>query len=126
MERIDTLVVGAGQAGLATSYCLTRAGREHVILEKDRVAKAWRHGRWDSFTLVTPNWMLRLPGMAYDGDDPDGFLKRVRVVEYVLQFAHSFDPPVKKASKPLRSRSLLDQTGSSFAARQACTRPPTW
>ena len=94
MERIDTLVIGAGQAGLAVSYYLTRAGREHLILEKNRVAKAWRDERWDSFALVTPNWMLGLPGMEYDGDDPDGFLRGEEVVDYVLRFAQSFDPPV--------------------------------
>lgn len=94
MVKIDTMVIGGGQAGLAISYYLTRAGRDHLILEKERIAKAWRDERWDSFTLVTPNWMLRLPGMEYHGDDPDGFADRDAVVEYVLGFAQSIDPPV--------------------------------
>ncbi|HSM55585.1 MAG TPA: FAD-dependent monooxygenase [Candidatus Sulfomarinibacteraceae bacterium] len=82
MQPLDTLIIGGGQAGLTTSYFLTQAGREHLILEKERLFKAWRDERWDSFTLVTPNWALQLPGMEYEGDDPDGFLTRQEVVEY--------------------------------------------
>jgi putative flavoprotein involved in K+ transport len=96
MKHLDTVVIGAGQAGLAISYYLTQAGRKHVLLEKERMAKAWRDERWDSFTLVTPNWTLGLPGMAYDGDDPDGFLTREEVVEYLEKFAGLFDPPVRE------------------------------
>jgi putative flavoprotein involved in K+ transport len=96
MKRVDTVVIGAGQAGLAISYYLTQAGREHVILEKERMVKAWRDERWDSFTLVTPNWTLGLPGMAYDGDDPEGFLTRQEVVDYLERFAGPFDPPVRE------------------------------
>jgi putative flavoprotein involved in K+ transport len=94
MKRVDTVVIGASQAGLAISYYLTQAGREHVILEKERMAKAWRDERWDSFTLVIPNWTLGLPDMPYDGDDPDGFLTRQEVVDYLEKFAGLFDPPV--------------------------------
>jgi putative flavoprotein involved in K+ transport len=83
MERIETVIVGGGQAGLATSYCLTREGREHVVLEQaPRVADAWRNGRWDSFTLVTPNWTMRLPGAEYDGPDHAGFMPRDEIVAY--------------------------------------------
>src|SRR5829696_5971267 len=61
MERIDTVIVGGGQAGLATSYYLTQQGREHVVLEQAaRAANVWRNERWDSFTLVTPNWTLKM------------------------------------------------------------------
>lgn len=94
MKQIDTVVVGAGQAGLSISYFLTQAARKHVVLEKECIGKAWRDERWDSFTLVTPNWGLRLPGMAYVGDDPDGFLTRQEVVEYLERFASLFDPPI--------------------------------
>ena len=66
------MVIGAGLAGLAISYSLNQAGREHIILEKERIGKAWRDERWDTFTLVIPNWALRLPGMEYEGDDPEG------------------------------------------------------
>lgn len=96
MMHHDTIIIGGGQAGLTLSYYLTQADREHLILEKDRMFKAWRDERWDSFTLVTPNWQLQLPGIEYDGDDPDGFLPRGEVVEYLEDFVDSFDPPVRE------------------------------
>lgn len=56
MEHLETVVVGGGQSGLATSYYLTQQGRDHVVLERaSHAGSAWRDGRWDSFTLVTPN-----------------------------------------------------------------------
>ena len=95
-ERVEVMVIGAGQAGLAISYYLTQQGRTHVVLEKDgQVGSAWRHGRWDSFTLVTPNWSVRLPGFPYRGDDPDGFMKRAEVVSHLEQYASSFGAPVR-------------------------------
>ena len=78
-EAIDVVVIGGGQAGLATSYELTQAGVEHVVLERGRVGQTWR-GRWDSFCLVTPNWTVQLPGHGYDGDDPDGYMPRDEIV----------------------------------------------
>ena len=72
MEHLDTVIVGGGQAGLATSYYLTQQGREHIVLEQAaHAAPVWRNERWDSFTLVTPNWSLRMPGAEYDGSEPD-------------------------------------------------------
>jgi putative flavoprotein involved in K+ transport len=94
-KRFDTVIIGGGQAGLSTSYCLTQQGREHVVLEKDRVGEAWRSQKWDSFTLVTPNWQLRLPGFEYDGDDPDGYLARDSVVRYLESYVDLFDPPLR-------------------------------
>ena len=93
-ERIDVVVIGAGQAGLATSYELTRAGVEHVVLERGSVGQTWR-GRWDSFCLVTPNWTVQLPGGAYDGDDPDGYLPRDEIAAFLERYATSFDAPVR-------------------------------
>lgn len=96
MKEIDTLIIGAGQAGLAISYLLTQADHEHVILEKDRIASSWRQGRWDSFTLVTPNWQINLPGKPYQGDDPEGFLPREAVIEYLEDYAEMFGAPVRQ------------------------------
>ena len=80
VEKIETVIVGGGQAGLATSYWLKQHGREHIVLEKaGRPGHAWRQ-RWDSFTLVTPNWMFRLPGAEYGGADPGGFMPRDEIV----------------------------------------------
>jgi putative flavoprotein involved in K+ transport len=94
-EQVDTIIVGAGQAGLATSYYLMQGGREHIILEQaDQVAQPWRK-RWDSFTLITPNWTVQLPGAEYQGDDPDGFMPRDEVVAYFEGYVKQFRMPVK-------------------------------
>ena len=82
-KHINTIIVGGGQAGLAMSYWLKQQEREHVILERsDKPAHTWRNERWDSFTLVTPNWQIQMPGAEYQDDEPDGFLPRDAVVAY--------------------------------------------
>jgi len=87
VERTQTLIIGGGQAGLALSHFLTQAGHDHVVLEAaDRPGDAWRR-RWDSFTLVTPNWTIRLPGMPYAGADPDGFLPRDEIIALFERYA---------------------------------------
>lgn len=73
-ECVETIVVGGGQAGLAMSHHLALARREHLIFERGRVAERWRSERWDSLAFQFPNWMLRLPGHAYAGPEPDGFM----------------------------------------------------
>jgi len=84
MENV--VVVGAGQAGLATSHELTRLDVEHVVLERGRIGQTWRD-RWDSFCLVTPNWSVQLPDGNYDGPDPDGFMVRDEIVAYLERYA---------------------------------------
>lgn len=91
----DTVVIGGGQAGLATSFHLTEAKSNHIVLERDRVGERWRTERWDSFTLVTPNSWNRLPGFPYDGDDPEGFLSREEVIAYLEEYVERFDLPVR-------------------------------
>ena len=94
-HRIDTVVIGGGQAGLAISYYLSREGREHVVLERAAaVANAWRNQRWDSFTLVTPNFQVRMPGAEYKGADPYGFMSLAEVVKYFDDYVERFDLPV--------------------------------
>jgi putative flavoprotein involved in K+ transport len=96
MQRIETVIVGGGQAGLATSYFLQQFGREHVVLEQAaRPASAWRNGRWDSFTLVTPNWAFRIPGAEYDGTDRDGFMPRDEVIARFDRYVERFRLPVQ-------------------------------
>lgn len=104
------VVVGGGQAGLSVSHELTRAGVEHVVLERGRVAQTWR-GRWNSFCLVTPNWSLQLPDHAYSGADPDGFLARDEIVDYLESYAASFQAPVKEG---VEVTALGPGTGSGF------------
>jgi putative flavoprotein involved in K+ transport len=96
VERVATVVVGAGHAGLAVSKLLRERGAEHVVLERGRTAERWRSERWDSFTLLTPNWATWLPGWRYDGDDPDGFMTRSEVVSYLEGYARSFGAPVRE------------------------------
>lgn len=89
---LDTIVVGGGQAGLSVSWHLTQAGKEHIVLDRGEIGDTWRN-RWDSFCLVSPNRLCRLPGFPYDGDDPDGFMLRDEIVDYIEGYAASFDPP---------------------------------
>jgi len=93
--QIDTVIVGGGQAGLAMSYYLKQQGREHVVLERAlRIANAWRNQRWDSFTLVTPNFQVRMPGAEYQGNDPYGFMSLAEVTKYFDNYVKSFGLPV--------------------------------
>ncbi|MQA33615.1 MSMEG_0569 family flavin-dependent oxidoreductase [Modestobacter roseus] len=92
--HVPVAVVGGGQAGLSISWHLVQRGIEHVVLERDTVGHEWADARWDSFCLVTPNWQCQLPGWPYAGDDPDGFMLREEIVEYVRGYAASFGPPV--------------------------------
>jgi len=95
MSKPDVVVIGAGQAGLCVSHELSAAGVDHVVLERGRVGETWR-GRWDTFCLVTPNWTVRLPGGAYAGDDPDGFMPRDAIVAHLESYARSFEAPVRE------------------------------
>lgn len=94
VAEAPVVVVGAGQAGLAASFCLTERGVEHVVLERGNVGDSWRD-RWDSFCLVTPNWTLDLPGFPYDGSDPDGYLPRDDIAAYLGRYAATFEPPIE-------------------------------
>ena len=94
-HETDTLVIGGGQAGLATSYWLTQAGIQHLVLERqERLGGSW-HDRWDSFCLVAPNYTLMLPGMPYAGLDPDGFMPRDEVLRYVQDYAERVAAPLR-------------------------------
>ncbi|PBQ06664.1 FAD-dependent oxidoreductase [Pseudomonas congelans] len=92
--EIDTLVVGAGQAGVATSEHLSRLGIEHLVLEKHRVAEAWRSGRWDSLVANGPAWHDRFPGLEF-AMDQDGFAGKEQVAEYFERYARTFNAPIK-------------------------------
>src|SRR5262245_59027675 len=94
MKRIETVVIGAGQCGLAMSACLADAGRDHIVLERRQIAEAWRT-RWDSLTLLSPNWFTRLPGYAYSGDDPNGFMGRDEIVRFFEDYASILRAPVE-------------------------------
>ena len=93
-RRTTVVVVGGGQAGLATSRCLSDRGIDHVVLERGRVAERWRSERWDSLRLLTPRWQSRLPGWRHGGAEPDGFMSMPEITGYLTDYARSFDAPV--------------------------------
>jgi len=138
-EYFDVIVIGAGQAGLAMSQCLTREGIDHVVLEKGAIANRWRAERWASLRLLTPNWMTRLPGYAYDGTDPHGFMMKDELVGYLGRYARSFAAPVREytqvQSLTRDANGFLVETGDTMLraravviATGACDRPnlPDW
>jgi putative flavoprotein involved in K+ transport len=102
MKTLNTVVIGAGQAGLAMSRCLKDRGLAHVVLERGRVAERWRSERWDSLRLLTPNWQSRLPGYRYEGQDPEGYMSMPEVVDYLDGYARSFRAPVEEGATVLR------------------------
>jgi putative flavoprotein involved in K+ transport len=120
MTSIETVVIGAGHAGLAVSRLLTDAGREHLVLERGRVAERWRTQRWDSLRLLTPNWMTRLPGQRYEGRDPDGFMQAAAFVERLERYAVSFTAPV------LANTTVLDVRAASSGGYQVSTEHGGW
>lgn len=122
-HRTDVIVIGGGQAGLAMSYHLSRQGQDHIVLEQARVGETWRTKRWDSFTLVTPNWTLQLPDFPYEGNDPDDFLLREEALAYLEAFAAYFDPPIRTGVQatsieeaPDRNRYSVETTDGAFEA----------
>jgi putative flavoprotein involved in K+ transport len=99
------VVIGGGQAGLSMSWWLAERGIDHVVLESQTAGHEWRDRRWDSFCLVTPNWQCRLPGFPYPGDDPDGFMVRDEIEDYLAAFVESFRPPLVEGVRATRLRS---------------------
>jgi putative flavoprotein involved in K+ transport len=92
----SVIIVGGGQAGLSASYCLKERGINHIVFEKHQIAHSWRTKRWDSFCLVTPNWQCQLPGYPYPGDNPQGFMQKDAIVQYVKSYAAFFNAPVQE------------------------------
>jgi putative flavoprotein involved in K+ transport len=93
--RTTAVVIGAGQAGLAMSWCLAARSIDHVVLERGEVANTWRTERWRSLTLLTPNWQSRLPGFGYEGDDPDGFRTLPETIAFIERYARVASPPLR-------------------------------
>jgi putative flavoprotein involved in K+ transport len=122
MSAHDTIVVGAGQAGLAMSYHLTRLGRDHLLLERARVADRWHNGRWDSLRFQLPNWSLALPGLAYDAPDPDGYAHCRDVAAFIERYARHIAAPVRTGVEVSRLQAggdgfKLETSSGGFTAR---------
>jgi putative flavoprotein involved in K+ transport len=94
-RRVTAVVIGGGQAGLATSCELGRRGIDHVVLERGEVANSWRRERWDSLRLLTPNWQTQLPGYTYDGANPHGFMSATELADFIQAYARICSAPVQ-------------------------------
>ena len=114
-----TVVVGAGHAGLAVSHCLASLGIDHVVIERGEVAHTWRTERWESLRLLTPNWQTRVPGLAYDGDDPDGFMTMAEVVAFIERYA-------RLVASPLETRTTVESLTRSGDGYEVVTDRGTW
>ena len=97
--RLTTVVIGAGQAGLAMSWWLARHSIDHVVLERGEVANSWKTERWDSLTLLTPNWQSRLPGYGYQGGHPDGFRTIPETIGFIENYASTIRAPVHTGTR---------------------------
>lgn len=104
MEEIDTLVVGGGQAGIAASEHLSKAGVPHLVLEKARTAEAWRTGRWDGLVANGPAWHDRFPGMAFEGVAPDAFVTKDQFARYLVDYAAMIEAPIREGVEVLEAR----------------------
>src|SRR6056297_3392088 len=95
VQKIHTLVVGAGQAGIALSEHLGNHGIDHLVVEKNRVAEAWRSGRWDSLVANGPAWHDRFPNLAFGKDGPDDFAPKENVADYLCDYAEMIKAPIR-------------------------------
>lgn len=123
-EFIDTVVVGAGHAGLALSYYLTMNGTEHIVLERGEVAQRWRAERWDSLVFQFPNWSLQLPGYGYQGVNPDGYASRNEFIQFLENYSSVISAPVRRRTEVLAlsdtndgSSMILETSGGAMQAR---------
>lgn len=96
IQHYPVVIVGGGQAGLSTSYHLREQGIDHLVFEKHKAMHAWQTQRWDNFCLVTPNWQCALPGHPYQGGDPDGFMVKHEILDYLKGFRAVVDPPIRE------------------------------
>ena len=97
-RKTTAVIVGGGHNGLAMSNRLAERGIDHVVLERGEVANSWRTQRWDSFTLLTPNWQTRLPGQEYTGNDPDGFMTGGQLIHFLEGYSNSAGIPVHEGT----------------------------
>jgi putative flavoprotein involved in K+ transport len=117
--RADVVVIGAGHNGLAMSHELGQRGVDHVVLERGEVAHSWRTERWDTLRLLTPNWMCRLPGHRYDGDDPHGFMSASEVADFVCGYA-------QRLSAPVITHTAVTRVAAEEGGYRVCTPRGDW
>ncbi len=111
-ERVETLVIGGGQAGLAMSHHLKQRGLPHLVLERGRIGERWKSERWDGLKFQFPNWSVRLPDFPFPHDDPDGFADLADIVAFLDAYAAFVAPPIRSGVNVTR----LSQDGAGFIA----------
>ncbi len=114
-SHTSVAIVGGGQAGLSLSYHLQQRGIDHVVLEKHRAMHTWQTQRWDNFCLVTPNWQCQLPGHAYSGSDPHGFMKKDEINAYLAGFREKVDAPLIEGVTVRRVAPRAQQAAGGFS-----------
>ena len=120
----SVIVIGGGQSGLSLSYCLQQRGIDHLVIEKRSLVHSWRTQRWDTFCLVTPNWQCKLPGYAYTGNDPHGFMVKDQINEWLTGFVKHVNAPalegvvVQKVSQKEREPFTVETSRGTFTADQ--------
>jgi putative flavoprotein involved in K+ transport len=114
LESVETLIVGGGQAGLAMSDMLSRRGRQHLVLERARIAERWRTERWDGLRFQFPNWSVRLPDFPFRHADADGFATSPEIVDFLTAYADFVRAPVRSGVAVTALRAGED--GSGFLA----------
>lgn len=117
MHKTTAVIIGAGQAGLAMSWYLRSHDVDHVVLERTSVASAWENERWDSLRLLTPNWLSRLPGAPYDGEDPDGYMSAREVVSLLRRYG---------AAAPVRLGADVAAVRTTMTGFEVCVGEETW
>jgi putative flavoprotein involved in K+ transport len=114
IERVETLIIGGGQAGLTMSHMLSQRGCPHLVLERHRIGERWRTERWNGLRFQFPNWSVRLPGFSFRHSDPDAFATSDDIVDLITAYARFVAPPIRcgVAVTALRRR----DDGSGFLA----------
>jgi putative flavoprotein involved in K+ transport len=122
-ERCDTIIIGGGQAGLAMSYYLRQHERQHVVLERARIAERWRTERWNSLRYQFIDQSIELPGLSYQGPEPDGFAHHTAITRFIEDYAAKIAAPVRQGAEVTRLRHgdngdyALDTNAGSMTAR---------
>ena len=117
IEQTDTLVIGAGQAGVATSEHLSKLDIPHIVLEKDRIAERWRTARWDSLVANGPAWHDRFPGLEFD-NDPEEFVGKDQVADYFEAYAIKHNAPIRTGVEVLSVERRANQSGFKVVTSQ--------
>ncbi|WP_347309942.1 flavin-containing monooxygenase [Defluviimonas sp. SAOS-178_SWC] len=111
VERTDTLIIGGGQAGIAMSEHLGKAGVPHLVLEKNRIAEAWRTGRWDALVANGPAWHDRFPNLGFEDSSPDEFVSKDRMARYLVDYAAMIKAPIREGVEVTEATRLPERGG---------------